>query len=248
MKFSKSIQRQLVEVQKDFMPEDTEAAVVEMGINHFGEMHRLSEMVKPDICVMTNIGQCHLEFLGSRDGILKAKSEIFDFMNPEGTVCVNGDDDKLMTIGEVHGKRPVHFGLSPENDIYADTIVSRGLLGSTATIHTPDAAFDVQIPLPGAHMVLNALAATAVGLQLGLTTEQIAAGIAAVQAVSGRSRVVQAGDLVLGESEYLYTASELYGGNGHQLQKLLCQLPNLRSVPYNHHDRTSGLRKRCYFQ
>ena len=179
------------------MPEDTEAAVVEMGINHFGEMHRLSEMVKPDICVMTNIGQCHLEFLGSRDGILKAKSEIFDFMNPEGTVCVNGDDDKLMTIEEVHGKKPVHFGLSPENDIYADTIVSRGLLGSTATIHTPDAAFDVQIPLPGAHMVLNALAATAVGLQLGLTTEQIAAGIAAVQAVSGRSRVVQAGDLVL---------------------------------------------------
>ena len=179
------------------MPEDTEAAVVEMGINHFGEMHRLSEMVKPDICVMTNIGQCHLEFLGSRDGILKAKSEIFDFMNPEGTVCVNGDDDKLMTIGEVHGKKPVHFGLSPENDIYADAIVSRGLLGSTATIHTPDAVFDVQIPLPGAHMVLNALAATAVGLQLGLTTEQIAAGIAAVQAVSGRSRVVQAKDLVL---------------------------------------------------
>ena len=174
-----------------------EAAVVEMGISEFGEMHRIAKVAKPDICVMTNIGQCHLEFLGSRDGILKAKSEIFDFMNPEGTVCVNGDDDKLMTIGEVHGKRPVHFGLSPENDIYADTIVSRGLLGSTATIHTPDAAFDVQIPLPGAHMVLNALAATAVGLQLGLTTEQIAAGIAAVQAVSGRSRVVQAGDLVL---------------------------------------------------
>ena len=177
--------------------EDDQIAVLEMGINTFGEMHRLSEVAKPDICVMTNIGQCHLEVLGSRDGILKAKSEIFDFMNPEGTVCVNGDDDKLMTIEEVHGKRPVHFGLSPENDIYADTIVSRGLLGSTATIHTPDAAFDVQIPLPGAHMVLNALAATAVGLQLGLTTEQIAAGIAAVQAVSGRSRVVQAGDLVL---------------------------------------------------
>ena len=50
------------------------------------------------------------------------------------------------------------------------------------------------------------------------------------------------------ESEYLYTTSELYGGNGHQLQKLLCQLPDLRSVPYNHHDRTPGLRKRCGFQ
>ena len=100
---------------------------MEMGINHFGEMHRLSEMVKPDICVMTNIGQCHLEFLGSRDGILKAKSEIFDFMNPEGTVCVNGDDDKLMTIEEVHAKGRFTLDFS-RNDIYADTIVSRGLL------------------------------------------------------------------------------------------------------------------------
>lgn len=179
------------------MPEDTEAAVVEMGINHFGEMHRLSEMVKPDICVMTNIGQCHLEFLGSRDGILKAKSEIFDFMNPEGCVCVNGDDDKLVTLEAVHGKKPIRFGFSKENDIYADEIVNKGLLGSTATIHAGSVSFPVSVPLPGAHMVMNALAATAVGLQLGLTTEQIAAGISCVQAVSGRSRVVQAGEVVL---------------------------------------------------
>lgn len=59
------------------MPEDTEVAVLEMGINHFGEMHNLSRIARPDICIMTNIGQCHLEFLGSREGILKAKSEIF---------------------------------------------------------------------------------------------------------------------------------------------------------------------------
>lgn len=179
------------------MPEDAEAAVVEMGINHFGEMHRLSRMVKPDICVMTNIGQCHLEFLGSRDGILKAKSEIFDFMNPDGCVCINGDDDKLVTIKEVHGKKPIRFGLSAENDIYADEIVNKGLFGSTAVIHAGDVSFPVSIPLPGAHMVMNALAATAVGLRLGLSTEQITAGIAAAEAVSGRSRVVQAEELVL---------------------------------------------------
>lgn len=179
------------------MPEDTEAAVVEMGINHFGEMHRLSRMVKPDICVMTNIGQCHLEFLGSRDGILRAKSEIFDFMNPDGCVCVNGDDDKLAGIEAVHGKKPVRFGFSEKNEIYADQIKSRGLLGSTALIHAGGVSFPVSVPLPGAHMVMNALAATAVGMQLGLTTEQIAAGVAAVEAVSGRSRVVQAGELVL---------------------------------------------------
>ena len=70
-----------------------EVAVVEMGISDFGEMHRLSEIAKPDICVLTNIGQCHLENLKSREGILKAKTEIFDFMGEKGRVCINGDDD-----------------------------------------------------------------------------------------------------------------------------------------------------------
>ena len=136
----------------------------------------MSEIVRPDLCVLTNIGQCHLEFLGSRDGILKAKSEIFEFMNPDGTVCVNGDDDKLAEIQDVHGKKPVRFGLDPErNDVYADEIENLGLLGSRAVIHAGEAAFPVRIPLPGAHMVQNALAAAAVGFALGLSADQIAA-------------------------------------------------------------------------
>lgn len=183
------------------MPEDTEMAVIEMGINHFGEMHRLSQIVLPDICVMTNIGECHLEFLGSRQGILKAKSEMFDFMNPQGSVCVNGDDDMLSTISEVHGKKPLRFGLSSSNDIYADEIVNKGLLGSEATIHVKtegrEEKFSVSIPLPGIHMVYNALAATAAGLISGLCCEEIARGIASVSAVGGRSRVVNVGDFVL---------------------------------------------------
>lgn len=96
------------------MPEDTEVAVLEMGINHFGEMHNLSRIARPDICIMTNIGQCHLEFLGSREGILKAKSEMFDFMKEDGSVCINGDDDMLASIKEVKGKKPVTFGLSEQ--------------------------------------------------------------------------------------------------------------------------------------
>lgn len=179
------------------MPEGTEAAVVEMGINHFGEMHRLSRMAKPNVCVMTNIGQCHLEYLGSRDGILQAKSEIFDFMDPQGCVCVNGDDDKLAGLEEIHGKKPIRYGFSKENDIYADSVRSRGLLGSTAVIHAGDSVFSVNVPLPGSHMVSNALAAAAVGFWLGLSAEQIADGIGAVRAVGGRSRVVQTQDWVL---------------------------------------------------
>ena len=75
--------------------EEHQAAVVEMGISEFGEMSRLAEMVRPDICIMTTIGFCHLETLGDLDGVLKAKSEVFEFMNENGVAIVNGDDEKL---------------------------------------------------------------------------------------------------------------------------------------------------------
>lgn len=170
--------------------DEHKVAVVEMGINHFGEMHRLSEIAKPDICVITNIGQCHLEFLGSREGILKAKSEIFDFMNPEGYVCLNGDDDMLCTVKEVHGHKPVTYGFSMKNDVYVTNVKSNGILGSKASVYLNDATFDVEIPLPGEHMVMNALAATCVGDLLGLKQEEIARGIESVKAVGGRSNLI----------------------------------------------------------
>lgn len=177
--------------------EDDQIAVLEMGINTFGEMHRLSEVAKPDICVMTNIGQCHLENLIDRDGILRAKSEIFDFMNPKGTVVVNGDDDKLATIHEVYGKAPVTFGMNKQDAIWADHIENRGLLGSCADIHMGDDVVHAIIPLPGEHMIYNAMAAAAVALQFGMSKEEIAAGISHVEAVAGRSHLVEAGDKVI---------------------------------------------------
>ena len=179
------------------MPEDTEVAVLEMGINHFGEMHNLSRIARPDICIMTNIGQCHLEFLGSREGILKAKSEMFDFMKEDGSVCINGDDDMLASIKEVKGKKPVTFGLSEQCRVYATDIKGKGLFGSEAMIHGNGESFAVQIPLPGEHMVYNALAAAAAGQLLGLTPEEIRDGIAAVESVSGRSHIVKLPDKVL---------------------------------------------------
>lgn len=174
-----------------------QVAVLEMGINHFGEMSRLTKIVKPDICVMTNIGQCHLEFLGSREGILKAKSEIFESMNNNGSVCVNGDDDMLQTVKEVHGKAPISFGLTDKNQIYATNIVDQGLFGSTCQIHLDADCFTAEIPLPGQHMIYNALAATAVGNLLGLNNDEIAEGIASVKAMDGRNNIIQAAKYVL---------------------------------------------------
>jgi UDP-N-acetylmuramoyl-tripeptide--D-alanyl-D-alanine ligase len=175
-----------------------EVAVLEMGISDFGEMHRLSEIAKPDICLITNIGQCHLEKLGSRQGILKAKTEIFDFMSEEGHVCMNGDDDMLSTLKEVKGRKPIKFGMKgnntiAENDVYATEVENRGLFGSTCNIHIKDQMFPVNIPLPGGHMVLNALAAASVGFILDMSWDEIAAGITTVQPVGGRSNIIQQG-------------------------------------------------------
>lgn len=179
--------------------ESHQAAVVEMGISDFGEMHRLSKMVRPTLCVITNIGQCHLENLKDRDGILKAKTEMFDYMMPDAGVCLNGADDKLRSITQVQGKPPVFFGLEPQlgEQVYATDIVSKGLWGSQAVLHMPSnsgagqISFPVEIPLPGIHMVTNAAAAACVAGLLGLEPWEIAAGIAKVAPIGGRNHLIR---------------------------------------------------------
>lgn len=172
--------------------EEDEVAVLEMGINHFGEMHRLSKIARPDICVLTNIGQCHLEFLGDRDGVLRAKSEIFDFIAPDGQIVLNGDDDKLATLEKIKGISPKFFGIDSNRDIRADEIEDVGLKGVSCRITAGSQQFTVTVPIPGRHMVLNALAATAVGLSMGLTTEEIRRGIEKLESLTGRFHIIEA--------------------------------------------------------
>ena len=184
-----------------------EIAVLEMGISDFGEMTRLADIARPQTCVITNIGPCHLEFLGDRDGVLRAKTEIFKFLPDDGCAILNGDDDKLETVrsiypggawssetadGQAGGMKPVLFGLDKENDIYADHIEKLGLDGVSCLIHTAEGEFYTRIPIPGLHMVYNALAGTAVGLRYGLSLDQIRAGIESLQSVKGRFHMITA--------------------------------------------------------
>lgn len=171
--------------------EHHEVAVLEMGINHFGEMSRLAKIARPDICVITNIGFCHLEFLIDRTGVLKAKTEAFDYLADNASVILNGDDDMLATIKNVQGKKPYFFGLNKEVDLYADNIRSLGLAGTSCSIHNGSESFETIISIPGNHMVYNALAGTAVGYALGLTSEEIKNGIEALVPVSGRNNLIQ---------------------------------------------------------
>ncbi len=182
-----------------------EAAVVEMGISDFGEMHRLAKMARPDICVMTNIGQCHLENLIDRDGVLKAKSEMFDYLKPDGVVVLNGNDDKLSGVERVKSVLPLRYFVEDGsakrmNDSYlvtADTIVNRGLQGIDAVLHFQGEDCPIHEPIPGLHNIYNACAAACVGVSLGLTHAEICEGIAAARTIAGRTNLITAGDITI---------------------------------------------------
>lgn len=187
--------------------QEHEVAILEMGISDFNEMHRLSEIANPDICVITNIGLCHLENLGSRDGILQAKTECFAHMKENGTVILNGDDDKLATRKVVNGKDVVFYGFGnqaamdaeghpmAEKTIYATNVENLGFEGMKALIHTPEGEFMANISIPGEHNVYNALAATAVGLELGLSLAQIQTGIGMAKTIAGRTNLLKIHDM-----------------------------------------------------
>lgn len=172
------------------LEEEHEVAVIEMGISGFGEMTRLSKMVRPDISVITNIGYCHLENLGDRDGVLRAKTEMFTYLKDNGSIILCHDDDKLRTVTDYHGITPTFYGTG--NDEYrAENIVEKGLDGVGCTLIHGDTRIDVTIPTMGRHNVLNALCAMAVGTKLGLTPDEIKRGLESFQNVGSRNRIIK---------------------------------------------------------
>ena len=177
------------------MPEDTEVAVIEMGISGFGEMTRLSAMAQPTICVLTVIGSCHLENLGDLDGVLKAKTEMFQNARPGASFVLNGDDEKLATLQTVNGTEPVFYGISDKNRYHAENIQNNGEGGVSCTLCYDDTRLDVVIPAIGNYMVANALAAVAVGRLLGMNEDELKAGVQAYKTVGSRANVINTGGI-----------------------------------------------------
>ena len=153
-----------------------EAAVIEMGMNHFGEISHLAGIVKPDVAIITNIGMSHIENLGSQEGIFKAKMEITENFTEANTLIVNGDDKFLGNISDTPYKL-VKFGMSDTNDVYAKDIENKGLSGMDFTVVHPDGEFRCSLKQPGEHNIYNALAAVCAGLNMGLAEFEIARGI-----------------------------------------------------------------------
>jgi UDP-N-acetylmuramoyl-tripeptide--D-alanyl-D-alanine ligase len=169
------------------LDESHEAAVVEMGMSGFGEISALTSIVRPKVAIITNIGISHIEKLGSRQNILKAKLEILEGLEPGGLLILNGDDSLLGGARDLLKVRTVSYGLNEGVDYQAVNVRSHGIGGIDFDIRVTVEEYTVHVPAPGIHNVYNALAAIAAGIELSVPIKDIIDGIA--QFRTGRMRM-----------------------------------------------------------
>lgn len=162
-------------------------AVLEMGMNHFGEIDYLSQLAHPDIAVITNAAATHIEGVGGTiAGVAKAKGEIFTGLHPQGIAILNRDDAFYEYWRSLLGQRQVlSFGFHPQAEITAKCATS----STSAQIKTPQGSFTLNLPLLGKHNILNALAATATMVAINIPLTAIKQGLESVKPVPGRLQV-----------------------------------------------------------
>lgn len=183
------------------LEENHQAAVIEMGMNHFDEISRLSKATEPDIACITNVGTAHIENLGSREGILKAKTEILYGMKKGSPLIINGDNDLLATYENIDFEI-IRFGIDGENlDMRASDIVS-ATDGMTFKAHFNGEAVNVFVPAVGVHNVYNALCAMCVGVKLGYTLQEAAEGVKAFETEGMRQKVTEFKNMTFVEDCY----------------------------------------------
>ncbi len=173
------------------MPEDTEVAVLEMGMNQFREIAHLSYIAKPDVGVIINIGTMHIEHLGSREGILQAKLEILEGMDRDRKVILNGDDPLLWNLHTRKDLNAGYFGVRNTacQVVAEDVKQSDGKL--SFRVKTGNDMFTILLPLEGEHYVADALAAVSVGMAMGVSAQQIAESLTAFRTMEGRQEITQ---------------------------------------------------------
>ncbi len=181
-----------------------QAAVVEMGMRARGEIALLSKIAKPTIGIITNVGETHIELLGSVDNIALAKGELAEAINDTGILILNYDDERVRQFYSRTNAKTYYFGLSSQADIYAENIAVSGRMTSfrckSREQKFPD--FDVNLPLVGQHNVYNALAAISVGMVLGLSAVAINTGLSNVSLTDMRQTILQYGEYVVINDAY----------------------------------------------
>ena len=183
------------------LDETVQAAVIEMGMNHFGEISDLTRCAKPDAAVITNIGEAHIEYLGSREGILKAKMEIIEGMKPGSPLILNGDDDLLAGLDCPQMKK-IYYGIDSESCEVRGKEIYEENGRTTFTIVSEGQEYPAMIPTFGRHNVLDALAAFAVGREFGMQPPVILDALTHYKPSGMRQRVVHRKDICVVEDCY----------------------------------------------
>jgi UDP-N-acetylmuramoyl-tripeptide--D-alanyl-D-alanine ligase len=186
-------------------PEDFDFAVLEMGMNSYGEIRRLTEIAPPSVAVVGNVGTAHIEFFGSSEAIARAKAELIDGLKAGGTAVLNADDPLVIRMRERRsGVEVLSFGIEAPADVRASEVASEGdLSGTRFRLQTPQGEAAVRLPLIGRHNVYNALAAAAVGHHFGLPAERIAAQLATAAPSKMRGELIRfAGGVTVIDDSY----------------------------------------------
>lgn len=179
-----------------------EQSVVELGMNHAGEIRQLAEISQPDIAVITNIGPAHIEFFGTLENIMRAKGELLEKLAPEKTAVLNADEPYSMILASERSGNTILFGLSENAHIRASEIRESGI-GTAFTLLLPNESEEIRLRVPGKFMVSNALAAAAVGWLKGLTAQEIKAGLEAFKPAHGRMNIIELqGDIRIIDDTY----------------------------------------------
>ena len=201
--------------------------VVEMGMDHAGEIDYLGKLVEPDMALITNIGDAHVENLGSRENIFHAKCEIFPHLKRDGLAVLNGDDPMLATLRGTLPQRTVFVGGGEGLDYTACDLNSDGAGHLNCRVKTPLSQFEADIPALGGHMIYPTLMAAAVGEALGMAPDEIVRGIGAFLPTKMRMNIIRCkGDIVILNDAYnanpqsLRAAAAVLGDAGQKRRKV----------------------------
>lgn len=167
-----------------------EAAILELGMNHPGEIRHLGQICQPEFGLITNIGTAHLEGLGTIEDVMAAKAELLENIKEDGTIVLNGDDTHSLRLGGATDLKVLYFGRSMDADIRASNIRIKGI-GSAFTLELPKESILIELSVPGQFMVLNALAAAAIGHLFGCSGQEIKTGLELFSPVKGRMDLKQ---------------------------------------------------------
>jgi UDP-N-acetylmuramoyl-tripeptide--D-alanyl-D-alanine ligase len=198
-----------------------DVGVVEMGMNHAGEIRALGELAHHDLAVVTTVAPVHLEFFGSLAEIARAKYEIIETLPPGGVAVLNADDDYVCQFGRDFKGKVVRFGIKRSADVSAQKIKLNGAEGSTFELVVGSVGEPVTFPLVGEHNIYNALAAAAAAMERGISPSQAAAALSSIAPPDKRGQVLHLNGATI--------INDCYNSNPRALEAMIDTLASMKA-------------------